>query len=328
MKRRKLNPVGESFETTQTAKTTTRGTFNDLSVEMWHEIGASLEPSDKAALALTCKSSLACFGANVLRTLNLPSRRVERLKLLFRLYEHFPQHYLCPECCIYHLKSNQTKYEPADMVLGIFGADYTLKWSVMSKLADDLRKAKCTPKDAAKKLELGLGVSIALIDDHLFLDIACKLPLTVAVQQLGTYKYFRTCEHVPTSSSLIKDVERAIATAPRPWELQQAYEYKGPVFRCPYCPSEFWWFSLPLDKEELVPETGARFKLVYSRTISLGLLHSRHDREWAALTRPRYAGIVEPTPYDIGDKAAITKHYYTFKNWAIPKEASVLPLLD
>ena len=135
MKRRKLNPEGESFEgtkTTKTARTMLRNTFNDLSVEIWHEVGSLLEPSDKAALALTCQSSLTCFGPVVIKSLNLPSQRVERLKLLFRLHSHFPRHYLCPECCIYHLDKEDTKYEPADLDLSALKQGYTLKWSVIN----------------------------------------------------------------------------------------------------------------------------------------------------------------------------------------------------
>jgi len=330
MKRRKLNPEGESFEATKTMKTETtmaRSTFNDLSVEVWHEIAVYLAPSDKAALALTCRSSLTCFGSEVIKTLNLPSQRVERLKLLFRLLYQFPKHYLCPECCMYHLGSNEAKFEPADIVLSAFSnKDYILKWSIMSTIAEDLRTAKCTPQQAQERL--GFPCMIAIVDGRCMISHTATAPLTVRLLQLGTYDQFRACKHIPTSGSLVEEAAKVIAAAPRPWEPLQAYLYESAIFRCPYCPTEFTIFTKDIAEDAQIPHTGARFKMCLNRIIDLGRLRSPHDRKWAALARSRYAGVVETEPYDIGGNERISEPFYAIKAWGLPSDDPVLPLRD
>ena len=254
---------------------------------------------------------------------------MERLKLLFRLHYQFPKHDLCPECCIYHRRSKAATYEPADFILKVFEEEYTIKWSVLSAVAEDLRTSQCDTDAALKRLALRTGTSVALVNDRLLIDVRCHACLTIPVLQEGTYKEFRACNHAPTSSSLVKDAKRAIAAAPRPWEPQQAYKYKGQIFRCPYCPSEFGFFSIPIVEKELLPATGARFKLVLDHMIDFGRLLSPHDRTWAALTRPRHAGVVETVPYDTDDDVSIIQQYHEFKKWTGRlSDDAVLPLLD
>jgi len=341
MKRRKLNPEGETFEATktvesvknteaaknmETVKTMARNIFTDVSVEIWHEIGSLLEPSDKAALALTCQASRACFGVEMLKTLNLPSQRVQRLKLLFRLHQQFPLHYLCAECCIYHLTANQTTYEATDVVLESCSTTPNLKWCVMSSIADDLRKGKCTVDDVSKRL--GPGVAVALKKDRLFLSFACSIPMTIRTLQLGTDDRWRACKHLPTSAGLFKEVEKAICAVPRPWESVKAFKYESPAFRCPYCPTEFRVHSRIGEDKALISQTGARVDLILTRTLDLGPLLSPHERNWAALTRPRHAGLVETVPYNTGSNVSITKQFHTIRNWLGMSESTVLPLLD
>jgi len=244
MKKRKLNPEGESFEATKTVETTTRCTFADLPREIWHEISSHLELVDKAALTLTCRSSLACFGADVVRSLSLPTQRMERLKLLFRLLHRFPGHYLCAECCLYHLTIKKAKSEAKDIVLDGFSAAFRLKWNVMASIAADLRKAMGTADDAAKRI--GLNVCVALMEQRFIISLASVILLTTHTLQLGTNRTFRACRHSPSSSTLMRQVDKAISRAPRPWEPAQAYTYSSPVLRCPYCPTEFTLYSAPI----------------------------------------------------------------------------------
>jgi len=328
MKRRKLNPEGESFETTKTVKTMAKSTFDNLPREVWHEIASHLEPSDKAALTLTCKSSLTCFCTEVVRNLNLPSRRMERLKLLFRLHYQFPKHYLCVECCVYHLTINQMTYEAADLTLEGCIATPTLKWADISAVATDLRAAKCTADDVQKRL--GPGISVALKDDRLLMSFACLFPMTVRMLQMGSHKSLTwfTCIHVSKSSSILKEVEKAIAAAPRPWESAQGYNYESPIFRCPYCPTEYGIWSSTIKEAALVPQTGARYQLILVRITDLGRLSSPHDRYWAALTRPRDFRVIETEPYDIGGPDGIAKRYMEVKGWKPSADGPVLPLLD
>jgi hypothetical protein len=330
VKRKSSASTRKSAKVAKTAGTVAPSTFNDLPSEIWHMISSHLAPSDKAALTLTCQSSLACFGADVVKTLNRPSQRMERLKLLYRLHGKFPRHYLCADCCVYHLTRSQRtseKYEAADLVLSAFRNDeHTLRWSDMSKIADDLREGKCTPPEAAERL--GFNCKVAMVNGRLFVNFRHPVALTIRILQKGAFGDFKACKHSPRYTSLMEEVKKGIAAAPRPWDTLQSYTYESPIFRCPYCPMEFMIDSTTFTKEANIAIAGSRFAMYLNITVDLGRLHSPHDRDWAALTRSRYAGVVETVPYDIGSNDSLTKQFYTSQRWLTSSEGPVLPLLD
>ena len=70
--------------------------------ELWEMITESLPLSDKCALSLTCHRLQRMLPHNLLNSLRLPTERIERHKFLFRLWEYYPDHYLCEACIEYH----------------------------------------------------------------------------------------------------------------------------------------------------------------------------------------------------------------------------------
>jgi len=327
MKRKRSAPTRKSIKVAKTVDTPIPSSFDNLPREIWHEIGSHLEPSDKAALTLTCQSSFACFGADVVKTLNLPSQRVERLKLLFRLHQWFPEHYLCGECNVYHRGQGDEDFEAADFVISAFSnMEWSLDWSLASTIADNLRNAKCTAGEAAKRMLPHCRV--AFVNGRVILDIRGMVPLTIRALQEDAYSAFRACTHAPTSTTLMAEADKALAAAPRPWEPLKTYKYQSPIFRCPYCPTEFRFYSSVFKGEALIAQKGARFGLVIHRMIDLGRFLSPHDRNWAVLTQSRYAGVVETVPYDIGSSDGIMKQYASFTGASGLLDSPVLPLLD
>lgn len=101
------------------SKTPTTTLFIRCPAEVWHHIEEQLEfASDRAALALTCRTALIMFGKNTISTLRQPEQRKDLLKLLFRLLTDFPKHYLCGECVKFHLKTTPfASYPASDLVL-------------------------------------------------------------------------------------------------------------------------------------------------------------------------------------------------------------------
>jgi len=159
-------------------------------------------------------------------------------------------------------------------------------------------------------------------------------PLTIALQQSCQHGSIvlnvPTCQHLLNPVPLVNDLRSAITEALLPWETKKPFVYSGTRFRCPYCPSEYRVVTRGFESETREAQAGCRFLLAIERHIDMGKVRSPHNRNWAALVRPRLAGVVSCTPYDLQGLRAIKARFEaeTKPGYVSQRDHTVVPLTD
>lgn len=313
-------------------------TLASLPVEIWNRIGTFLALSDLAAMALSCHRALTIIGTEVLVTLRNPEYHVERLKLLFRLAALFPDHYLCSRCVMYH--STSTRYQnytpPGLRVHSDRTLAYCTVFDAMTKYQENN-----TPVSSLNFIDRSHGkpgrwrayFQAGVHEDRLYFHTVNELAITVTIQQASEHNLLisllPTCQHLDCPPALAAEVRKAITDTPMPWETEKLYSYNSPIYRCPYCPSEYMVVVREYDNETRMEREGCRFGLQVTRCSDIGKLLSPHSREWSTLTHARPAGTTSSVPFDVEGRNAISQRcgsatgiHGTFSN------VVVLPLTD
>lgn len=313
--------------------------FQTVPTELWTQIAADLPLSDQAALALTCQYGHTLFSKQVLE-LRLPENRAERLKLLFRIPKKFPAHYLCAQCGRYHLKSTEyDKYQP--QYLFLHRSRQMLAWS---DVAAGLQKHGRYPGSITGLKSSNVVLHTAYPGwrggaeflysnkSRILFVLQYQVPVSVALQQDPTLPAMPTCQHVKYPPVLASQFAQAVNSTPRIWEPDNGtiFSHSSPVYRCPYCPSEYRIVVKEHGTKEEQSRTGIKYHLFLERFVDVGEGLSPHSVEWDALTRPRPAGVSASVPFDIEGRGSIAQRYCdsALRDPRVPHDAVVLPLLD
>lgn len=290
-------------------------------IEILSLIAKTLDPTDRAALALTCKASLANLGKASLTILRHPKNRMALLKLLFRMTKEFPNHYLCQDCIIFHSKHMAYHdYTGANLVVS---EGYVVPHSVLRNLTGeftnekDLRKAvrslssvwteSRTTSDAQRWT---VKVEASEKEDRLFLAVRYITGISIANQASPRLQSVPTCIHLKNPSTLIDACQSSIEDTPKPWDPPRSLlGWDGTVYRCPFCPTEYSVYTSPIHQCNVSAFEGARFLLTFIQYVELGSMRDSHTKELATLTRGRPAGVVADVAFDLDGRGSIAKRF-------------------
>lgn len=280
-------------------------------------VAEQLDMSDQAALALACKDSLATIGYAKVLELRQPNQRKELLKLLFRLADDFPEHYLCSACTRFHLKGKGTNYKDYVPRALVIEDEHVIEYpQVLAAIEDETK----TEEEALKwrgTTPVGGGWNmkwrtVKIKEGHLILRVLHSLYITTAIQTRPRLEFVPTCQHLRNPTTLIDACQELIDRTPRPWESSITLQGRhSKLFRCPYCPSEYCIGVNEVDDDHrrLAVKEGARYKLSINRCVDVGKAYSPHTELWAALTRTRPAGIQATVCYDLNGATTIFRRY-------------------
>lgn len=289
-----------------------------LPPEIWLLIEPWLPLSDRGALALTCRYLYATLGSSSLKVMAEPNNRKEKLKLLFRLHEDFPSHYLCEKCVRYH--SNSLAYWD-------WQPPYTALWLYpgcaisFQELTAAMTAHRANPGSSVSQLDkTGSPVLLGSIfwmasttfnasDGRLLARIELSTPVAPKLLQQKTIPCLPLCSHLPRCTALFGHCSELLSVVPMPWDdiPDDFTAASSPLYRCTLCPQEFLLNVRRIRDRRVSEQVGARVLLHFIRYIDFGECYSRHSIEWNALVRRQPEGLAPSVPYDVGIRETICR---------------------
>jgi len=216
-----------------------------LSRELWEMITKHLPLSDKCAPSLSCYRLQRMLPHDLLNALKLPTERIERHKFLFRMWQYYPNHYLCEACIEYHTFAHLSRFLPPKPELELFDGmsvsydrlEKFMKWfAPRSNSTARIRRAKLESLNRilvpikSTRWHASAEFQVDQMERTLLVRVTHEAPVVSSMLQQPFVDPIPTCPHL--STILADDVQKALVASPRPWEELPETLWEGPLYSC------------------------------------------------------------------------------------------------